>query len=63
MGKALYGFHGGPDPRTEAELAMLRKRVRELEAELDALRRAESVDLADEELGLSLLTPRDGALV
>ena len=39
MGKAIYGVLGGPDPRTAAELATLRARVRELEAELAELRR------------------------
>ena len=37
MGKAIYGVHAGPDPRTAAELATLRARVRQLEAELAEL--------------------------
>lgn len=61
MAKALYGFHGGPDPRVQAELVMLRARVRELEAELAALRTG-PVDL-DPELDLDLLTAPDAALV
>jgi uncharacterized protein involved in exopolysaccharide biosynthesis len=60
MAKALYGVHGGGDPRLEAELAALRARVRELEAEVAALRAQEQ--LAAEDLDL-LLTPQDAALV
>jgi hypothetical protein len=63
MGKAIYGVLGGPDPRTAAELATLRARVRELEAELSELRRAEHVDFADHDLDLELLTSQDTALV
>ncbi|HEX6887645.1 MAG TPA: hypothetical protein VF143_06025 [Candidatus Nanopelagicales bacterium] len=63
MAKALYGFHGGLDPRTEAELATLRAKVRELEAEVAALRAREQVRLADEDLDLALLTTQDAALV
>lgn len=62
MAKALYGFHGGPDPRVQAELAMLRARVRELEAELATLR-ADRVQLVDPDLDLGLLTTQDAALV
>ena len=61
MAKALYGFHGGPDPRVQAELVTLRARVRELEAELAALRTG-PVDL-DPQLDLDLLTAPDAALV
>ena len=63
MGKAIYGVLAGPDPRTAAELATLRARVRELEAELAELRRAEDVDFADHDLDLALLTAQDTALV
>jgi hypothetical protein len=63
MGKALYGFHGGRDPRVEAELATLRARVRELEAELAAVRSATPGALAEEDLDLALLAAPDAALV
>ena len=62
MGKALYGFHGGPDPRTQAELAGLRARVRQLEAELAELRARQSAVLAHDDLD-ALLAPGDPALV
>jgi hypothetical protein len=62
MSKALYGFRGGPDPRLEAELAMLRARVRQLEAELADLRSDPAVVLADEDLDV-LLVVQDPALV
>jgi hypothetical protein len=38
MAKALLGHVGGPDPRLLAEVAVLRRRVRDLEAELLRLR-------------------------
>ncbi len=60
MAKALYGVHAGGDPRVVAELASLRARVRELEAEVAALRAQEQ--LAAEDLDL-LLTTQDAALV
>ena len=63
MAKALYGSYGGPDPRTAAELAMLRARVRELEAELAELRAHDEVSLAPDSLDLALLTGKDAALV
>jgi hypothetical protein len=63
MGKAIYGVLGGPDPRTAAELAHLRARVRQLEAELSELRRAEHADFTDHDLDLALLTSQDTALV
>ncbi len=63
MGKAIYGVLGGPDARTAAELATLRARVRQLEAELSELRGAEHVDFADHDLDLALLTSQDTALV
>jgi len=63
MGKAIYGMLAGPDPRTAAELATLRARVRALEAEVAELRRAEGVDFADHDLDLELLTAQDTALV
>ena len=63
MAKALYGFHGGIDPRVEAELATLRARVRQLEAEVAELRSNAEVALAQEDLDLALLASRDAALV
>lgn len=63
MAKALYGSHGGRDPRMEAELAMLRARVRELEAQVAQLSRADDVRLVDEDLDLALLSASDAALV
>ena len=60
MAKALYGFSGGPDPRVLAELASLRSRVRDLEAEVTTLR---AQILVTEDLE-TLLTSHDaGALV
>ena len=38
MAKALLGYVGGSDPRLLAEVAMLRRRVHELEAEMLRLR-------------------------
>jgi cell division protein FtsB len=63
MAKALYGFHAGRDPRLEAELATLRARVRELEAQVAELRGADDVRLVDEDLDLALLSASDAALV
>jgi hypothetical protein len=63
MGKAIYGVVGGPDPRTAAELATLRARVRELEAEVSQLRRAQDGAFVDHDLDLELLTAADTALV
>jgi len=37
MAKALLGHLGGPDPVVLAEIARLRSRVRDLEAEVDRL--------------------------
>ena len=63
MAKALYGFHGGRDPRLEAELAVLRARVRQLEAEVAELRSSADVALAHDDLDLALLAAPDAALV
>ncbi len=59
MSKALYVHRGCPDPRLAAELAALRSRVRDLEAEV-ALLRASLPD--DAPLELELLAP-DPALI
>ncbi len=61
MAKALYGSHGGADPRLAAELATLRARVRSLEAEVVALR--SELALPDADLDLALLADQDAALV
>lgn len=37
MAKALYGHVGGPDPMLAAELAHLRRRVRDLQDEVERL--------------------------
>ena len=49
MAKALMGHLGGPDARTTAELVALRRRVRELEAEVLRLR-ADAVVAAGDDL-------------
>jgi hypothetical protein len=55
MAKALLGYVGGPDPRLLAEVAVLRRRVRDLEAELLRLR-AENDALA------AAVTPDDALI-
>lgn len=62
MAKALYGFSGGPDPRVLAELASLRSRVRDLEAEVSALR-AQQLVTEDLENLLTASTEDAAALV
>ena len=52
MAKALLGHVGGPDPRLLAEVAMLRRRVRDLEAELLRLR-------AENDVLAAAATPED----
>ena len=37
MAKAILGHVGGPDPRLLSEVARLRRRVAELQAEVDRL--------------------------
>jgi|GEM_PF-507500 len=70
MAKALYGHVGGPDTRLMSEVAMLRRRVQDLQAEVlrlsaenDALHRepllAASVASAADEI-ISLDGDRDG---
>ncbi len=59
MTKALYGHLAGPDPRLASDLARLRRRVAELEAEVEGLRARmiltdvtlEGADLDDPALG------------
>ena len=63
MGKAIYGFVGGPDQRVASELATLRARVRQLEVELSEYRDAEPVSMTEPDLDLALLTSSDSALV
>lgn len=62
MAKALYGVRVASDPRIESELVTLRARVRELEAEVAALRAAGQMEL-DAAIDLGLLTSEDAALV
>ena len=60
MAKALYGHLTAPDPRLAAEIARLRLRVAELEAENAALRDAASVHSLDDDAlshALGLDTP------
>ncbi|NEE03640.1 hypothetical protein [Phytoactinopolyspora halotolerans] len=45
MAKALLGHVGGPDPRLVTEVQRLRRRVNDLEAEVDRLQAA-NADLA-----------------
>jgi hypothetical protein len=61
MAKALYGVRAPLDPRIESELMTLRARVRELEAEVAALRAAAEVE-RDGGLDLGLLAGEDAAL-
>ena len=53
MAKAILGHVGGPDPRLMAEVARLRRRVGELEAEVTRLT-AENQALLTESLDGSL---------
>jgi hypothetical protein len=43
MAKALFGHVGAPDPRLVAEVQRLRRRVRDLEDELERARALEDV--------------------
>jgi hypothetical protein len=58
MAKALLGYVGGPDTRLLAEVAVLRRRIRDLEAEVLRLaaendaRLAVDTPLADEIIAL-----------
>ncbi len=64
MAKALYGHLGGPDPMVAAEIARLRRRVRDLEDELgrlNATNDALSALLADGQL-LSIAETREPVL-
>ncbi|HVQ88902.1 MAG TPA: hypothetical protein VMT88_12060 [Actinomycetes bacterium] len=54
MAKALLGHIGGPDTRLLAEVAMLRRRVRDLEAEVMRLASENDALLA---VGSSVGTP------
>jgi hypothetical protein len=47
MAKAILGHVGGPDPRLMAEVARLRRRVGELEAEVTRLTAENQVLLTD----------------
>jgi hypothetical protein len=53
MAKALLGYLGGPDPVVLSEMARLRRRVRDLEDEVDRLRAANealTVVVAEEQM-------------
>jgi hypothetical protein len=63
MAKALFGHVGGPDPRIVSEMRRLQQRVRDLEAELVRLQRANdspTVEAAHEDM---LVSEREPALV
>ncbi len=47
MSKALYGHLGGPDAALLAEVARLRRRVRELEEQVTAYESARSVEIVE----------------
>jgi hypothetical protein len=53
MAKAILGHVGGPDPRLLAEVARLRRRVGELQSEVERLT-AENQALLPETIGESL---------
>ena len=53
MAKAILGHIGGPDPRLLSEVARLRRRVVELQAEVDRLA-AENEALLPDSIGGSL---------
>jgi hypothetical protein len=61
MAKAILGHVGGPDPRLMAEVARLRRRVGELEAELTRLN-SENQTLLAASLDGSLEGSLDGSL-
>lgn len=53
MAKAILGHIGGPDPRLLAEVARLRRRVSDLQAEIERLT-AENEALLPQAIGESL---------
>ncbi|MDH4160886.1 MAG: hypothetical protein OEV62_11555 [Actinomycetota bacterium] len=66
MAKALLGHVGGPDPRLLAEVAMLRRRVRDLENELLRLRAENDALAASAAPGDQLITldvPNDASVL
>ena len=66
MAKALLGHVGGPDPRLLAEVAMLRRRVRDLENELLRLRvehDALAASVAPGDTLISLDVPNDASVL
>jgi hypothetical protein len=54
MAKAIFGHVGGPDPRLLAEVARLRRRVSELQSEVERLT-AENQALLPETISESLV--------
>jgi hypothetical protein len=66
MAKALLGHLGGPDPRLLSEVATLRRRVRDLEAEMLRLRAENDALAASVAPGddlISLDVPRDASVL
>lgn len=61
MAKALYGHLGGQDFLLSAELNRLRRRVQDLEAEVERLRSAQTVLHALDHDDLVLVTDSDMA--
>ncbi len=61
MAKALFGHLGGPDPIVAAELSRLRRRVADLEAEVERLHAASGVLTALEHDDLVIVTDSDMA--
>lgn len=53
MAKAILGYVGGPDPRLLAEVARLRRRVTELQSEVERLA-AENQALLPDSIGAAL---------
>ena len=62
MAKAILGHVGGPDPRLMAEVARLRRRVGELEAEVTRIT-AENQALLTESLNGSLGESLDDEII
>ena len=59
MAKALFGHLGGPDPIVTAELNRLRRRVADLESELERLHTAQGVFNALDHDDLVIVTDSD----
>jgi len=59
MAKALFGHLGGPDPMVTAELNRLRRRVADLESELERMHSAQSMLTALDHDDLVIVTDSD----